>query len=133
MRLITKPLSELLIASLIVGPLLSGLSTVSFAEEPSTATNVLQGMTSALNGTNTLLSTIQTSNAQMQSMFGQFTNLNGQQAAVTQGLGALEQTKQELSTALATAQMCVGNAESKKTSKMGRYKNAKITSAASFV
>jgi hypothetical protein len=122
----TKPLSQLLIFTMLASPVLSSLPA--HAEE-STATTVLQGVTGALNNTNNLLTTIQASNAQMQQLYGQFTNLNSQQAAVQTGLGALEQTKQELSLALATAQTCIANADTKKNGKIGRYKKATITSA----
>jgi hypothetical protein len=121
-----KPLSQALILTMIIAPL---LSSAPVRAEESTATTVLQGMQGALNGTNTLLTTIQSSNAQMQQLYGQFTNLNSQQAAVQTGLGALDQTKQELSLALATAQTCLANADSKKTAKAGRYKKATITNA----
>ena len=133
MRRLQKPLSHLLLLSLNLSPLLTPLSSAPAYAEASTATTALQGVKSALDTTNTYVSSIQYSQAQMQSLLGQFTNLNGQQAALQGGMGIFEQTKADLATALATGQTCMLEAENKKNGRVGKYKKATIASATALL
>lgn len=133
MRRLQKPLSHLLLLSLTFGPVLATFGSVPAQAEESTTTTALQGVKSALDTTNTFVSSIQYSQAQMQSLLGQFTNLNNQQQALQGGMGIFEQTKADLSTALATAQTCMLEAENKKNTRVGKYKKATIGSATALL
>lgn len=101
-------------------------SALAAGETPSSSplTSGLEGVASALNTTNSVISSVQYSQQQMQTLVNQFGALQAQNAAATQSLSQFDQAKQQLAASLATAQQCMMQADTNTKAKIAKYKKA---------
>lgn len=99
----TKLLHVLLSFSLLFAPLAQSAESVT--------TSALQGVQSALTGTNALLGAVQYSQGQMQGLVNQFGALQSQTMNVNTAQGQFDLVKQNLAVALAEGAQCVEKAK----------------------
>lgn len=109
-QLFSRVLSLTLASTLALALALAPLAR-SEDDSSSGVTNALKNVSSGLGVMGNAVGAIGASQQQMQAMVNQIAGLQAQQNLMNQNLGALDQVKARLATALAEAQTCVVNAE----------------------